>query len=197
MRLRRQGRNPVSVENCAKGHTVFESALGWIGIGWSADGVTHVQLPRRDRKATEAGLLKRGAAPLAGEPPPPVKAAIGLLVRYAAGERIDFAGVRLDLSGVDDFRHALYARMRALDYGETVTYGGLADAVGRPGMARDVGQAMGTNPFPIIVPCHRVLAAGGKMGGFSAPGGVFTKRRLLDLERARPPSPPGQSAFAF
>jgi methylated-DNA-[protein]-cysteine S-methyltransferase len=87
--------------------------------------------------------------------------------------------------------------MRALDYGETMTYGGLAEATGRPGMAREVGQAMGSNPVPIIVPCHRVLAAGGKMGGFSAPGGVFAKRRLLDLERARPPSPPGQSAFAF
>jgi methylated-DNA-[protein]-cysteine S-methyltransferase len=187
----------MPVESQPSGHAVFETALGWIGIGWSARGVTHVQLPQRDRDATRAGLLKRGASPSGGEPPPPAKAAIELLLRYAAGERIDFSAVPLDFGDADDFRKALYERMRALDYGETLTYGGLADAVGRPGMAREVGQAMGSNPVPIIVPCHRVLAAGGKMGGFSAPGGAFTKRRLLDLERARPPSPPGQSAFAF
>jgi len=187
----------MSAGSETRGYAVFETALGWIGIGWSTAGVTHVQLPQRDREATRAGLLKRGAAPAESEPPPPVKEAIALLVRYAAGERTDFSGVPLDLGDADDFRKALYRRMRALEYGETLTYGGLADAVGRPGMARGVGQAMGSNPVPIIVPCHRVLAAGGKMGGFSAPGGTFTKRRLLDLERARPPSPPDQSAFAF
>lgn len=187
----------MSVDPAKAGHAVFETALGWIGIGWSAKGITHLQLPQRDKAATEAGLLKRGASPAMAEPPPAVRAAIELLVRYAAGERIDFSGVPLDLGDVDELRRALYARMRGLDYGETLTYGGLADEVGRPGAAREVGQAMGSNPVPIIVPCHRVLAADGKMGGFSAPGGVFTKRRLLDLERAKPPSPPGQSAFSF
>jgi methylated-DNA-[protein]-cysteine S-methyltransferase len=187
----------MSAEPTATGHAVFETALGWIGVAWSARGITQLQLPERDRDATRARLLSRGAPAEPGEPPAPVQAAIDALTRYAAGERVDFAGVAVDLGEADDLRQALYARMRLLGYGETVTYGGLAEAVGRPGMAREVGEAMGRNPVPIIVPCHRVLAAGGRMGGFSAPGGVFTKRRLLDLERARPPSPPGQGAFAF
>lgn len=179
------------------GHAVFETALGFIGIGWSESGITHLQLPQKDRSATEASLLKRGAAREAGAPPPAVQDVIAALVRYATGEQVDFSAVPVDLGGMDDFRQTIYRRMRSLNYGETTTYGGLADATGHPGMAREVGQAMGSNPVPIIVPCHRVLAAGGRMGGFSAPGGVFTKRRLLDLERAQPPSPPGQGAFSF
>lgn len=180
-----------------RGHAVFETALGWIGIGWSENGITHLQLPQKDRNATEASLMKRGAPRETGAPPPEIAEVIAALVRYAEGEQVDFSGVPVDLGGMDTFRQTIYRRMRSLNYGETTTYGGLADATGHPGMAREVGQAMGSNPVPIIVPCHRVLAAGGRMGGFSAPGGVFTKRRLLDLERAQPPSPPGQGAFSF
>jgi methylated-DNA-[protein]-cysteine S-methyltransferase len=179
------------------GHAVFETRLGWIGIGWSAKGVTHLQLPEGDRDRTESRLLARGARQDARTPPAAIQAAIDAIVRYAAGEAADFSEIPVDLTGVDEFRRAIYDRARKLAYGETTTYGGLADAAGHPGLARETGAAMGSNPIPIIVPCHRVLAAGGKMGGFSAPGGVFTKRRLLELEHAKPPSPLGQSAFDF
>ncbi len=179
------------------GHAVFETELGWLGIGWSSTGITHLQLPESDRSRTEHRLLERGAAARTGPPPAAIQAAIDALCRYAAGDDVDFSDLPVDLSGVDAFRRAIYERARKLRYGETTTYGGLADAAGHPGLARETGAAMGSNPIPIIVPCHRVLAAGGKMGGFSAPGGVFTKRRLLDMEHAKPPSPPGQSAFDF
>ena len=179
------------------GHAVFETPLGWIGIGWSARGITHLQLPERDLDRTTSRLLARGASAATGTPPPAILEAIDAIRRYAAGEPVDFSGFPVDLSGVDEFRRAIYGQARELAYGETTTYGGLADAAGHPGLARETGAAMGSNPLPRIVPCHRVLAAGGKMGGFSAPGGVFTKRRLLDMERAKPPSPPGQSAFEF
>ena len=179
------------------GHIVFETALGWIGVGWSANGVTHLQLPEKDRSATETRLLARGAASEARIPPAVIQAVVDALTRYASGEKIDFSSAPLDLAGADDFRLVVYEQARRLGYGETTTYGGLCEGAGHPGMARETGAAMGSNPVPIIVPCHRVLAAGGKMGGFSAPGGVFTKRRLLDMEHAKPPSPPGQSAFDF
>ena len=179
------------------GHAVFETALGWIGIGWSANGITHLQLPEKDRSATEARLLARGASRETGTPPLAIQSVIDALIRYASGEHVDFSQTPVDFAGVDEFRLSIYEQARQLAYGTTTTYGGLCDAAGHPGLARETGEAMGSNPVPIIVPCHRVLAAGGKMGGFSAPGGVFTKRRLLDMEHAKPPSPPGQSAFDF
>ncbi len=179
------------------GHAVFETALGWIGIGWSANGITHLQLPEKDRSATETRLLARGASTGVGPPPPAIQDVIGALIRYASGEQVDFSRAPVDFAGVDEFRLAIYEQARRLGYGATTTYGGLCDAAGHPGLARETGAAMGSNPVPIIVPCHRVLAAGGKMGGFSASGGVFTKRRLLDMEHAKPPSPPGQEAFDF
>jgi methylated-DNA-[protein]-cysteine S-methyltransferase len=104
------------------------------------------------------------------------------LERYFEGERIDFGGVALDLSGVGSFQRAIYDAARALAWGETATYGDLARQAGSPGAARAVGQAMGHNPVPIIIPCHRVLAAGRKIGGFSAHGGALTKQRLLAME---------------
>jgi methylated-DNA-[protein]-cysteine S-methyltransferase len=102
------------------------------------------------------------------------------------------------LDGADLFRRAIYSAARKLGFGETTTYGGLADSAGHPGMARETGEALGRNPVPLIVPCHRILAAGGKIGGFSAPGGSSTKERLLALEGVQiGPPPPAQKAFAF
>ena len=115
-------------------------------------------------------------------PPAPVREAIALLERYFAGERIDFARVALDLVAVGSFHRAIYDVARSLGWGQTATYGELARQVGSPGAARAVGQAMGHNPVPVIIPCHRVLAAGRKIGGFSALGGALTKERLLALE---------------
>ena len=106
------------------------------------------------------------------------------IARYLAGERVDFSAIAVDLSGMDDFRRSLYEALRGVDFGATTTYGALAKHLGLEGpeAARDVGAAMGQNPVPIVIPCHRVLAAGGKLGGFSAPGGVMTKQKLLALE---------------
>src|SRR5262249_30148212 len=132
--------------------------------------------------ATEHRLAGRGANSSAAEPPAAVRAAIRLLERYFAGEQVDLSGVALDLRGASPFHRKIYATARALAWGTTATYGELAQQAGARDGARAVGQAMGKNPVPIIIPCHRVLAAGGKIGGFSAHGGTTTKQRLLKLE---------------
>ena len=155
-------------------------------------------LPQRDREAMERRFAAKldGAQP--SEPPAAVAAAIELVRRYAEGEAVDFSNVPVDLDGVDEFRRAIYLAARKLGFGETTTYGGLADAAGHPGMARETGEALGRNPVPLIVPCHRIHAAGGKIGGFSAPGGSATKEKLLALEGVRlGPPPAAQKAFAF
>ena len=163
-------------------HHLFATRLGACGIAWSERGVTRLQLPERTPTATERRLRARPADGGAGVPPASVRDAIALLERYFAGERIDFSPVALDLVGVGQFHRAIYDVARSLGWGQTATYGDLARQVGSPGAARAVGQAMGHNPVPVIIPCHRVLAAGRKIGGFSAPGGALTKERLLALE---------------
>jgi methylated-DNA-[protein]-cysteine S-methyltransferase len=113
-----------------------------------------------------------------------VQSLIEDIQRYLAGERIDFSAVAVDLAGIDPFRRRLYEAMRTIGFGRTTTYGELARMIGliEPQAAQEVGQAMGRNPVPIVIPCHRVLAAGKKLGGFSAHGGSATKARLLALE---------------
>jgi methylated-DNA-[protein]-cysteine S-methyltransferase len=167
----------------AKEHyCVFVTAIGVCGVAWSERGVTSVLLPERSPSATERRLQARSASGGTSVPPAPVRAAIALLERYCGGEKVELSGVALDLSGVPPFHRKIYDRARALAWGETATYGELARQAGSPGAARAVGRAMGSNPVPIIIPCHRVLAAGGKIGGFSAHGGTITKARLLALE---------------
>ena len=121
-------------------------------------------------------------------PPPPIAEAVDAAKRYFAGEKVEFSDITLDLAGLDDFTCEIYAAARRIGYGETTTYAGLAKAIGRENWeaARDVGQAMAKNPVPLIIPCHRVLAAGGKIGGFSAPGGAETKAKMLALEGVHP-----------
>jgi methylated-DNA-[protein]-cysteine S-methyltransferase len=163
-------------------YRVFDTRLGACGIAWSEQGVTRLQLPERTPTATERRLRARPVNGGAGVPPVPVREAIAMLERYFAGERIDFSSVALDLSGVGPFHRKIYDATRSLGWGETASYGDLARQTGSPGAARAVGQAMGHNPVPIIIPCHRVLASGRKIGGFSAFGGAITKERLLALE---------------
>jgi methylated-DNA-[protein]-cysteine S-methyltransferase len=182
----------------AQSYAVIETPIGWIGIAWSAHGLTNLQLPERDKEGTRRRLLRRVPAALEARPQGAIAEAVALLERYAAGEEIDFGDVPLDLSGADPFRLAIYRAARRLGFGQTTTYGGLAESAGHPGEARETGQALGSNPVPIIVPCHRILAAGNKIGGFSAPGGARTKRRLLAMEGVSvDPPPPAQRAFAF
>lgn len=183
------------------GHMVFETALGFVGIAWSPTGLTRLSLFQRDRAAVERRLERLGVAgPGTAEQAAPawVAALVGDIKAYAAGEEIDFTGVPVDLAGVDDFRLAIYAAARKLAYGETTTYGELAKRAGHGGLPRETGQALGANPVPLVIPCHRILAAGGKIGGFSAPGGSTTKEKMLALEGVRTGPPPApQQSFAF
>jgi methylated-DNA-[protein]-cysteine S-methyltransferase len=163
------------------------------GLAWSERGVVLVQLPEADARATEARLRRGGARP--ANPNGGIESMIAEIQRYLSGQRVDFAAAVLDLSAVGQFERRVYAATRGLVWGETASYGEIARRIDDPGAARAVGQALGRNPIPIIIPCHRVLASGNRMGGFSAPGGTFTKERLLALEhagpRAREPMFPG------
>src|SRR3954463_14227778 len=160
---------------------LFETALGFAGIAWSDDGITRFRLPDPDR--TAAAQQFKGKAESQSRPPP-VAAVVEQSERYFAGERIDFSDISLDLSTIDPLRRAIYDALRKVSFGETVTYGELAKRAGvnAPQAAQDVGVAMARNPVPLIIPCHRVLAAGGKLGGFSAPGRTQAKEHMLALE---------------
>jgi methylated-DNA-[protein]-cysteine S-methyltransferase len=164
--------------------TVFETALGWAGIAWNAGGLAAVRLPSSDKARAEAGLLRRFPDAAPAEPLFHVKCVIADIQRLLRGERPDLREAVLDLSGTPDFDARVYELARAIPPGETRTYGEIATALGDRLLAREVGQALGRNPWPIVVPCHRVTAAGGKLGGFSAPGGRTTKLRLLAIEGA-------------
>ena len=165
-------------------YALFETAIGTCGIAWSAHGLTRLQLPESDRGATE-GRLRKAAAAGAANPLPGIEAVIKEVQRYLVGERTEFAAAGLDLSGVKPFDRRVYEAARALGWGETASYGEIARRIGDPGAARAVGQALSRNPIPIIIPCHRVLASGHRIGGFSAYGGTTTKERLLELEGVR------------
>jgi methylated-DNA-[protein]-cysteine S-methyltransferase len=183
----------------AQHYVVFETTGGFCGIAWSNIGITRFQLPSNGAEATEQILRRRvpGAEP--GVPPPAVVEAVTAVKRYFAGEETDFSEVTLDLDGEDAFFKQIYAAARRVGWGRTTTYGTLAKELGAgPEVARDIGQAMARNPVALIIPCHRVLAAGGKIGGFSAPGGAATKLRMLALEGVDlEPPPPAQRAFEF
>lgn len=164
--------------------TLFDTAVGRVAIAWNEVGVVCVGLPdESDVQAIERVRAIAGPAE-PSDPPPEIAEAIRNLRAHLAGERASLAEIRLDMSRVPAFRRRIYEASRLLASGETTTYGELAARVGSPGGARAVGQAMAKNPFPIVVPCHRVLAAGNKPGGFSATGGLTLKARLLADEGA-------------
>jgi methylated-DNA-[protein]-cysteine S-methyltransferase len=169
----------------ALGYALFETALGTCAIAWAGARVTRFRLPGASRDALHAGLRRRGL--LECVPPAGIAAVIAGVQRYMRGERVDFEDVSLGLDEQPAFQRAVYDACRAIPWGETVSYGELAARVGAgKGAARAVGQAMGANPIPLIVPCHRVLAAGRRIGGFSAPGGARAKERMLALEGVTP-----------
>ena len=180
-------------------YLIFETAGGFCGIAWSDAGITRFQLPTRSAEATERLLQRRTPGAEPGAPSPAVAEAIEAVKRYFAGEEIDFSGFTLDLGHQDAFFEQIYAAARQVAWGQTTTYGALAKQLGAgPEAARDVGQAMAKNPVALIIPCHRVLAAGGKLGGFSAPGGGATKTRMLELEGVNlAPPAPAQQSFGF
>jgi methylated-DNA-[protein]-cysteine S-methyltransferase len=164
-------------------YTLFCTAIGTCAIAWGPNGIVGVQLPEPNPGATQARLLRKlGGSASHGQPSEPVQQAIDDIVALLGGEPRDLRDVRLDMGQLPAFFRNVYAVVRQILPGQTLSYGDVAARCGDRTAARAVGQAMARNPFPIIVPCHRVLAAHGKSGGFSANGGVHTKLRLLAIE---------------
>jgi methylated-DNA-[protein]-cysteine S-methyltransferase len=174
-------------------YALIDSALGTFGLAWTEAGVARVALPGSDRGRTEMWISRDPAVP--GFPEGVLADLPEMIRRYSRGEQVDFGGVPLDLGNVPDFNRLAYAELLKVGYGETTTYGAIARTLGDLTLSRAVGQAMGANPTPLIIPCHRVLGSNGTSGGFSSPGGVSAKMRLLALEHAA--SPTGQYAFGF
>ncbi len=177
------------------GYTLFRTSIGMCGIAWSDRGVTRVKLPERSERATERALAGSAGARRSDDPPAEAREAIRRIVHHLAGNPQDLTAIRLDLDGAPGFHRRVYEELRRVPSGETVSYGELAERVGSPGAARAVGRAMRENPCAVVVPCHRVLAANGKPGGFSAFGGFSTKAKLLGIEGVPLAGPPGQASL--
>lgn len=182
-------------------HHVFETPDGYAAIGWSSLGIACFRLPAPNPHEAERALLRRLPASVRTEASGSVCKVVDASIRYFRGERIDFSSVIVDLGRQEPFALRIYEFVRRLGWGETTTYGMVARELGaEPQMARDVGQAMASNPVPLIIPCHRVLAAGGRIGGFSAPGGSLSKARMLEREgvaAGEPAGPAPQLGFGF
>jgi methylated-DNA-[protein]-cysteine S-methyltransferase len=155
----------------------FETTIGMCGLRWGANGITAVLMPG-------SSALKAPAPANTDEVPGHVREAAVAISSLLDGERTDLGWVALEMGELAPFRRGVYEAVREIAPGETTTYGQLASTLGNAGAAREVGAALAGNPFPIVVPCHRVLAADGSLHGFSAPGGIATKRRMLEIESA-------------
>jgi methylated-DNA-[protein]-cysteine S-methyltransferase len=166
------------------GYALFPTAIGVCGLTWSERGVSRVVFPESSEAATRARLTRRDPDLTEAAPPPVIAEAIAAITALLECGRADLSAIALDMDGVDVQERAILEAARTVPPGSTVTYGELAARIGQPRATREVGQAMARNRFPIVVPCHRVLAAGGGFGGFSAPGGLESKARLLTIERA-------------
>jgi methylated-DNA-[protein]-cysteine S-methyltransferase len=168
----------------------FDTALGACAVAWGGQGIVGAQLPEGDAQALRRRMQRRFPDAVERPPEGDSAAAVAGVQALLRGEPVDFSTLALDWRGLSDFHRRVYRRALAIPPGRTLSYGELAREIGEPGAARAVGQAMGANPFAPIVPCHRVLAAGGRSGGFSAHGGAATKLRLLAIEGARPDDQP-------
>ena len=180
-------------------YTLFETQSGTCAIAWSDEGICGFHLPGDETEQAERAIRRRFAGAEHASPIPEIAAAIDRVRAYFEGERSDFSDLRLDLSAQTDLYREIYLAARRLGWGSTTTYGALAGELELgPAGAWTVGQAMAKNPIPLIIPCHRVLAAGRKIGGFSAPGGSGSKQRMLELEGVElPDTAPAQQSFAF
>lgn len=184
-----------------KSFCLFETPLGSCGIAWVASGdsqtppaVIAFQLPEATTEMTASRIARNLGVRQSSAPPPYIAEVIEKVCRRLNGHLQDFRDIQVDLAGAGQFARQVYEAARHIPAGETRTYGQLAKAVGQPAAAQAVGQTLGRNPLALIIPCHRVLAAGGKPGGFSAHGGRMTKARLLAIEGAISEEPP---TFAF
>lgn len=182
-------------------YTLFETVIGWAGLAWSDKGLVGVHLPEASPETARASFPRRYPEAVEAAPTPMAQAAIAGIRELLAGEPNALLDVPIDLGRVPEFNARVYEIARAIPPGETLTYGEIAVKLGDRLLARDVGAALGKNPWPIVVPCHRVTAAGGKLGGFSARGGVNTKVKLLAIEGAKvlepaPAKAPAKAAAA-
>ena len=166
--------------------SLFETPIGRCAVVWGERGISGLFLPESDEGRTRKRIARRFPDAVEGLPAGPIQQAIDEIVTLLSGKPSDLFGVGLDMDRLTPFQRDVYAIARAIPPGSTLTYGEIAEKLGDKQLARDVGQAMGQNPYPILVPCHRVVAANGKPGGFSAPGGVSTKLRMLAIEGAAP-----------
>ncbi len=185
-------RDPAPASAGTAGWAVFDTELGTCGIAWGDAGITGVALPDAEVAGTGEYLARRYPGVPEAAPPADIESAIARITAVLAGTSADsLVDLELDLTGVTGFAREVYRIARAVPPGNTTTYGAIAADLGGPGVARAVGRALGDNPFPIIVPCHRVTAADGAIGGFSASGGARTKRRMLLIEHAGEQESPG------
>jgi methylated-DNA-[protein]-cysteine S-methyltransferase len=168
---------------------LFDTAIGRCGIAWSSRGILALQLPERSDPATRTRLLRHCPTAEEAEPPKTVQHVTDDIVALMQGQKRTLRAAPLDMSRIAAFNARVYETTRAIAPGATRTYGEIARAIGDPDSARAVGQALGRNPFAIIVPCHRVVGADGKLVGFSANGGISTKLRLLKIEGWRENEP--------
>lgn len=185
--------NAPQRRRAAQGYALFPTPLGACALAWSARGLTWLQLPEASEDATRARASAVVDA-IEAEPPAWVKDAILRLTRYFEGEGEDLSSIRVDLEALPPFHRKVYEASRRIARGQVWTYAELASAAGSKLAFRAVGQAMAKNPIPVVIPCHRVVASGGKPGGFSASGGLVTKARLLALEGATLPGPLASAA---
>lgn len=165
-------------------YTLFDTPIGLCGMAWNGHGVVGMQLPEDDASKSRSRIAKRFPESLEVPPPPHIQTIIAEVIALLKGEARDLSAIPLDMAGVPELHRRVYEVARSIPPGKLMTYGEIASRLGINN-ARLIGQALGKNPFVIIVPCHRVVAAGGKLGGFSANGGGMTKRRLLAIEGAR------------
>ena len=165
-------------------YTLFDTAIGFAGIAWGESGLVGVHLPEPDPETARRSFIRRFPDMVEADVPEDLATVVADICALMRGEKPDLLDAPLDLASTPDFQARVYEITRAIPPGETLTYGEIAVRLGDKLLAREVGQALGKNPWPIVVPCHRVTAAGGKPGGFSARGGVNTKLKLLGIEGA-------------
>ena len=163
---------------------LFATAIGWCGIAWDEVGLVGVQLPENSDQASHARMRRRWPGGMEGEAPAAVRRVMDSVARLLQGEPVDLSAVPLNLDGLAPFNRRVYQIARGIPPGQVLTYGEVAQRLGDPSAARAVGQALGQNPFPLLIPCHRVVAAGGRIGGLSGGAGWSTKLRLLEIEGA-------------
>ncbi|MDP3495998.1 MAG: methylated-DNA--[protein]-cysteine S-methyltransferase [Hyphomonadaceae bacterium] len=169
---------------------IFETAIGWAGIAWNDSGLVGAHLPETDPAVLRTSFARRNPGAVEAEVPPYLVSVVEGVIALMRGEKVDLSNAPIDLTRVPEFNAKVYEITRRIPPGETLTYGQIAIQLGDRLLAQQVGAALGRNPWPIIVPCHRVTAANGKLGGFSARGGADTKLRLLAIEGAQAAGPP-------